>query len=143
MALVLFSLKFEQQGAVSSVPYFTQEYGWNDSTVGLFLALMGVAVIPVNIFMGGASKYIKDRYQCLISLGLCFLGGLFVIVFSPGGNQIMERQYFSAFVTIYVATVVMEGAAMSLMSKVMMFKDVAWVCVVLTMLATPWDVVSS
>lgn len=122
MVLVLFSLKFEQQGAVSSVPYFTREYGWRESTMGLFLTTMGVAVIPVNILMGGASKYVKDRHQCLLSLGLCVIGGGLVAFLSPNPTEILKWQYFSAFVTIYVATVVMEGAAMSLMSKVTMPK---------------------
>lgn len=118
MILLLFVLKLQQQSAVSSVPFFTGPYGWEESGVGLFLAVMGIAVIPLNILMGALSRFMKDRRQCMLSLVLCFVASLFIVVPSPHPTRILQWQYFTAFISIYVATVVMEGAAMSLMSKV-------------------------
>ncbi|GMH35396.1 hypothetical protein BSKO_03264 [Bryopsis sp. KO-2023] len=118
MVVLLFMLKLEQQGAVSSVPIFTEEYGWGESRVGFFLAIMGIVVIPVNIMMGAMSKYVRDHVQCLLALVVCTLGSLLIVVPNVNAVKIVTWRYFTGFIMIYVATVVMEGAAMSLMSKV-------------------------
>ncbi|GMH35397.1 hypothetical protein BSKO_03265 [Bryopsis sp. KO-2023] len=123
MVTLLFALKLEQQGAVSSLPMFTNKYGWSESNVGLFLAIMGVVVIPVNLMMGVLSKYAKDQVQCLFTNLLCLVGSVIIIgvpynVFDNDAGELGRLRYFSGFTIVYVATIVMEGAAMSLMSKV-------------------------
>lgn len=123
MVTLLFVLKLEQQGAISSVPMFTKRYGWKESNVGMFLAVMGVVVIPVNLMMGILSKCAKDQVQCLSTSLLCLVGSM-IIVGIPSLNAqssaagLDRWRYFSGFTIVYVATIVMEGAAMSLMSKV-------------------------
>ncbi|CAD7694892.1 unnamed protein product [Ostreobium quekettii] len=115
--LLLFLLKVLQQGAVSSFPIYGDHYQWTDKQIGMFLAAMGIFVLPVNFFVGALSYRILDRELCSISLSLCLLGS--VLVYSTHTYHFIATwRYFTGFSVIYVATIVLEGAAMSLMSKV-------------------------
>eukprot|EP00803_Ostreobium_quekettii_P006559 evm.model.scf_488EXC.1 EVM.evm.TU.scf_488EXC.1 scf_488EXC:2875-3342(+) len=78
---------------------------------------MGIFVLPVNFFVGLLSYRILDRELCSISLTLCLLGS--VLVYSDHTSHFIATwRYFTGFSVIYVATIILEGAAMSLMSKV-------------------------
>lgn len=93
------------------------EYDWSMKMIGLFLAAMGIFVLPVNFLVGILSSYILDRELCSISLSMCILGSV-VVLTDNMKHPIAEWRYFSGFTIIYVATIMLEGAAMSLMSKV-------------------------
>ena len=58
--LMLFLLKLLQQGSVSAVPLFTMSfYGWDMSTVGLFMAAMSLAMLPLNFSVAAITAVVR------------------------------------------------------------------------------------
>jgi hypothetical protein len=61
----LFLLKLLQQGAVSSAPLLTESfYGWSESTVGLFMAAMSMAMLPVNFSVAAMTAVVRPACIC-------------------------------------------------------------------------------
>jgi hypothetical protein len=75
--LMLFLLKLLQQGSVSAVPLFTIEfYHWDMSTVGLFMAAMSLAMLPLNFSVAALTPLVR----CL----LLPAAGAFVLASAQG-----------------------------------------------------------
>jgi hypothetical protein len=57
---MLFLLKLLQQGAVSAVPLFTINfYGWDVGGVGLFMAGMSLAMLPLNFSVAAIASMVR------------------------------------------------------------------------------------
>jgi hypothetical protein len=66
--VMLFLLKLLQQGAVSAVPLFTIHfYGWDMSGVGLFMAGMSLAMLPLNFSVAAVASMVRP---CLYTISL-------------------------------------------------------------------------
>eukprot|EP00891_Asterochloris_glomerata_P001311 jgi/Astpho2/1311/Aster-06184 len=113
--IVLYLLKLVQQAYLDSLPLFTSRlYGWTAGEAGLLLAAFGISVIPVNTIVGYVADYVSDRtvnasalFLTIVACAMCFCAG------SP------MWLYFSGGLLLFFCTVVLEGTAMSLCSKVM------------------------
>lgn len=58
--VMLFLLKLLQQGSVSAVPVFTEDfYGWRAGAVGLFMTATSLAMIPVNFSVAGLATLVR------------------------------------------------------------------------------------
>ncbi|KAL6556784.1 hypothetical protein OROHE_006660 [Orobanche hederae] len=95
----------------------TYYFGWTTSRVSIFLACLGLTVLPINIIVGSyISNMYEDRQILLASEIVVFLG----IVFSF--NFIIPYsvpQYVCSGLVMFVAAEVLEGVNLSLLSRVM------------------------
>ena len=58
--LMLFLLKLLQQGSVSATPLFAGEFfGWDKSAVGLFMAGMSLAMLPLNLSVASMTTLVR------------------------------------------------------------------------------------
>lgn len=112
---ILFLLKLVQQAYLDSLPLFSGKlYGWSSSQAGLMLAVFGLTVIPVNTAVGQISDHVSDRGLNAVTLFITAVGcGLLMC----GGRPVW--MYFLGGTLVFMCTVILEGSAMSLMSKIM------------------------
>ncbi len=112
---ILFLLKLVQQAYLDSLPLFSGKlYSWSSSQAGLMLAVFGLTVIPVNTAVGQISDHVSDRGLNAVTLFITAVGcGLLMC----GGRPVW--MYFLGGTLVFMCTVILEGSAMSLMSKIM------------------------
>ncbi|KAL1569008.1 SPX domain-containing membrane protein-like protein [Salvia divinorum] len=116
--LIYFMLKYAMEILLSESSVVTTYYfGWTTGTVSIFLACLGLTVLPVNIVVGSyISNMFEDRQILMASEIVVFLG----IVFSF--NIIVPYsvpQYIVAGLVMFVSAEVLEGVNLSLLSRVM------------------------
>ncbi|PRW39266.1 MFS general substrate transporter [Chlorella sorokiniana] len=112
--LALLVQKMVQQAYLDSLPLFTEVLlSWRSSQKGLFLGLVSLAMVPVNAAVGAASARISDRLMVCAAVVLCTLC-LAALAWAATAPPV----FFAAGVLLFVGTVVLEGTATSLMSKV-------------------------
>ncbi|QCE08143.1 SPX domain-containing membrane protein At4g11810-like [Vigna unguiculata] len=116
--LIYFMLKYAMEILLSESSVVTTYYfNWTTSTVSVFLACLGLTVLPVNIVVGSyISNMFEDRQILLASEIMVFLGILFsfnVIV------PYSEPQYVCSGLLMFVSAEVLEGVNLSLLSRVM------------------------
>ncbi|KAL8520372.1 hypothetical protein ACS0TY_011052 [Phlomoides rotata] len=116
--LIYFMLKYAMEILLSESSVVTTYYfGWGTSTVSIFLACLGLTVLPVNIVVGSyVSNMFEDRQILLASEIVVFLGILssfnFIIPYSV-------LQYVCSGLAMFVSAEVLEGVNLSLLSRVM------------------------
>ncbi|XP_004298733.1 PREDICTED: SPX domain-containing membrane protein At4g11810-like [Fragaria vesca subsp. vesca] len=116
--LIYFMLKYAMEILLSESSVVTTYYfNWSTSSVAIFLASLGLTVLPVNILVGSyISNMFEDRQILLASEILVFLG----IVLSF--NVIIPytvAQYVVSGLIMFVSAEVLEGVNLSLLSRVM------------------------
>lgn len=112
--VILLVLKTVQQAYIDGLPLFTQGlYGWADGTVGTYIGLISLSMLPVNVAVGAVSGKLSDRVLNAACLALALVGCCQLM---KGGFP--QWNYFVGGVVVFASTIVLEGAAMSLMSKV-------------------------
>ncbi|EPS67471.1 hypothetical protein M569_07304, partial [Genlisea aurea] len=116
--LIYFMLKYAMEILLSESSVVTSYYfGWTTSSVAIFLACLGLTVLPVNAIVGSyVCNMFEDRQILLASEIVVLLG----IVFSF--NFIIKYsvpQYVSSGLIMFVAAEVLEGVNLSLLSRVM------------------------
>ncbi|KAL6182112.1 hypothetical protein ACLB2K_043535 [Fragaria x ananassa] len=116
--LIYFMLKYAMEILLSESSVVTTYYfNWSTSSVAIFLASLGLTVLPVNILVGSyISNMFEDRQILLASEILVFLG----IVLSF--NVIIRytvAQYVVSGLIMFVSAEVLEGVNLSLLSRVM------------------------
>ncbi|KAL6177192.1 hypothetical protein ACLB2K_048718 [Fragaria x ananassa] len=116
--LIYFMLKYAMEILLSESSVVTTYYfNWSTSSVAIFLASLGLTVLPVNILVGSyISNMFEDRQILLASEILVFLG----IVLSF--NVIVPytvAQYVVSGLIMFVSAEVLEGVNLSLLSRVM------------------------
>ncbi|KAG9149255.1 hypothetical protein Leryth_003240 [Lithospermum erythrorhizon] len=116
--LIYFMLKYAMEILLSESSVITTYYfQWSTSSVAIFLASLGLTVLPVNILVGSyISNMFEDRQILLASEIMVFMGILFSfqIVF-----QYTVPQYVISGLVMFVSAEVLEGVNLSLLSRVM------------------------
>ncbi|XP_027357717.1 SPX domain-containing membrane protein At4g22990-like isoform X1 [Abrus precatorius] len=116
--LIYFMLKYAMEILLSESSVITTYYfNWSTSTVAVFLACLGLTVLPVNIVVGSyISNLFEDRQILLASEIMVLLGVLLsfhiIIPYS-------EPQYIFSGLLLFVSAEVLEGVNLSLLSRVM------------------------
>ncbi|KAK2664680.1 hypothetical protein Ddye_003254 [Dipteronia dyeriana] len=116
--LIYFMLKYVMEILLSESSVITTYYfSWSTSTVAIFLACLGLTVLPVNIVVGSyISNMFEDR-QILMASEIMVLVGI-VLSF----NVIIPYsvpQYVCSGLILFVFAEVLEGVNLSLLSRVM------------------------
>ncbi|KAK4486435.1 hypothetical protein RD792_009111 [Penstemon davidsonii] len=116
--LIYFMLKYAMEILLSESSVVTTYYfGWTTSSVSIFLACLGLTVLPVNIIVGSyISNMYEDRQILLASEIIVFLGILFSFQFIVPYSV---PQYVCSGLIMFVAAEVLEGVNLSLLSRVM------------------------
>ncbi|MCL7023770.1 hypothetical protein MKW94_027539 [Papaver nudicaule] len=110
--LIYFMLKYAMEILLSESSVVTTYYfGWSTSSVAIFLACLGITVLPVNIFVGSyISNMFEDRQILLASEIMVFIGILLSFhIISPYS---VPQYVCSAFIT-FVFAEVLEGMSYS------------------------------
>ncbi|KAG2262319.1 hypothetical protein Bca52824_069398 [Brassica carinata] len=116
--LIYFMLKYAMEILLSESSVVTSYYfGWTTSSVAIFLACLGLTVLPINILVGSyISNMFEDRQILLTSEIIVFIGILFSFnLFIP----YTVPQYVISGLVMFVAAEVLEGVNLSLLSRVM------------------------
>ncbi|KAE9617405.1 hypothetical protein Lalb_Chr03g0035031 [Lupinus albus] len=110
-------LKYVMEILLSESSVITTYYfNWSTSTVSIFLASLGLTVLPVNIVVGSyISNMFEDRQILLASELMVCLGVLLSFHIIPYS----EPQYICSGLLLFVSAEVLEGVNLSLLSRVM------------------------
>ncbi|KAL9350042.1 hypothetical protein Peur_057297 [Populus x canadensis] len=116
--LIYFMLKYAMEVLLSESSVVTTYYfGWSTSSVAIFLACLGLTVLPVNIVVGSyISNMFEDRQILLTSEIMVCIGILLSFhIISP----YTVPQYVCSGLIMFVSAEVLEGVNLSLLSRVM------------------------
>ena len=99
--LIYFMLKFAMEILLSESSVVTTFYfNWTTSTVAIFLAVLGLTVLPVNVIVGSyVTNLFQDRYLLLpnlekpLAIALLFLGRVFMFTL-PAAILIIFHIFF-------------------------------------------------
>ncbi|KAK6117107.1 hypothetical protein DH2020_049152 [Rehmannia glutinosa] len=116
--LIYFMLKYVMEILLAESSVVTAYYfGWSTSTVSIFLACLGLTVLPVNLVVGNyISNMFEDRQILLASQIMVLLGIL--CSFHLVGSYSVPQYVLSGLIT-FVSAEVLEGVNLSLLSRVM------------------------
>ncbi|KAJ7944855.1 SPX domain-containing membrane protein [Quillaja saponaria] len=116
--LIYFMLKYVMEILLSeSSVISTYYFNWSTSSVAIFLACLGLTVLPVNIIVGSyISNMFEDRQILMASEIMVFFGILlsFHMLFPYS-----VPQYVCSGLLVFVSAEVLEGVNLSLLSRVM------------------------
>ncbi|KAF9685771.1 hypothetical protein SADUNF_Sadunf03G0088800 [Salix dunnii] len=116
--LIYFMLKYAMEVLLSESSVVTTYYfGWSTSSVAIFLACLGLTVLPVNVVVGSyISNMFEDRQILLASEIMVCIGILLSFhIISP----YTVPQYVCSGLILFVSAEVLEGVNLSLLSRVM------------------------
>ncbi|KAK4363771.1 hypothetical protein RND71_019012 [Anisodus tanguticus] len=116
--LIYFMLKYAMEILLSESSVVTTYYfSWSTGTVAIFLACLGLTVLPVNLVVGSyISNMFEDRQILLASEIMVCVGILMSF------NVIIPYsvpQYVCSGLLLFVSAEVLEGVNLSLLSRVM------------------------
>ncbi|XP_043715165.1 SPX domain-containing membrane protein At4g22990-like [Telopea speciosissima] len=116
--LIYFMLKYAMEILLAESSVITFYYfSWSTSSVAIFLACLGLTVLPVNIVVGSyISNMFEDRQILLASEIIVGIGIL--LSFHVFGPYSVPQYVCSALIT-FVSAEVLEGVNLSLLSRVM------------------------
>ncbi|XP_059441581.1 SPX domain-containing membrane protein At4g22990-like isoform X1 [Corylus avellana] len=116
--LIYFMLKYAMEILLSESSVITTYYfQWSTSTVAIFLACLGLTVLPINIVVGNyISNMFEDRQILMASEIMVCIGILLSFhIFSP----YTVPQYVCSGLIMFVSAEVLEGVNLALLSRVM------------------------
>nr|CAB3450680.1 unnamed protein product [Digitaria exilis] len=116
--LIYFMLKFAMEILLSESSVVTTYYfNWTTSTVAIFLAVLGLTVLPVNVIVGTyVTNLFQDRQILVASEIMVLIGIVMSFCFTP---QYSVPQYVTSALITFVFAEVLEGVNLSLLSHVM------------------------
>ncbi|CAN6246582.1 unnamed protein product [Urochloa humidicola] len=116
--LIYFMLKFAMEILLSESSVVTTFYfNWTTSTVAIFLAVLGLTVLPVNVIVGSyVTNLFQDRQILVASEIMVLVGIVMSFCFTP---QYSVPQYVTSALITFVFSEVLEGVNLSLLSRVM------------------------
>ncbi|XP_008812458.2 LOW QUALITY PROTEIN: SPX domain-containing membrane protein OsI_21475-like [Phoenix dactylifera] len=116
--LIYFMLKYAMEILLSESSVITTYYfRWSTSSVAIFLAVLGLTVLPVNAIVGTyISNMFEDR-QILLASEIMVLVGI-ILSFHISRLYTVPQYVCSALIT-FVFAEVLEGVNLSLLSQVM------------------------
>jgi hypothetical protein len=164
--LVYFTLKFFLESLLSSTAILTEYYfDWGGNTSGIYLAILGLLVLPANWLVSEASQRYDDRDLILVTAVLLLLECLVILPWwqqssssssssseeedsaleDSNNNNYSVRHYVLGSVMIFVSANALEGPNMSLLSTRRFHLDIDMVCSMseywppkLVLLVVPW-----
>lgn len=116
--LIYFMLKFAMEILLSESSVVTTFYfKWTTSTVAIFLAVLGLTVLPVNVIVGSyVTNLFQDRQILVASEIMVLIGIVMSFCFTP---HYSVPQYVTSALITFVFAEVLEGVNLSLLSRVM------------------------
>ncbi|CAD6262631.1 unnamed protein product [Miscanthus lutarioriparius] len=116
--LIYFMLKYAMEILLSESSVVTTYYfSWSTSVVAIFLAILGLTVLPVNAIVGSyITNLFEDRQILLASEVMVLIGIIMSFRFTP--RYSIPQYVISALIT-FVFAEVLEGVNLSLLSRVM------------------------
>ncbi|KAJ1280529.1 hypothetical protein BS78_04G240200 [Paspalum vaginatum] len=116
--LIYFMLKFAMEILLSESSVVTTFYfKWTTSTVAIFLAVLGLTVLPVNVIVGSYITNLFQDRQILVASEIMVLIGIGMsFCFTP---HYSVPQYVTSALITFVFAEVLEGVNLSLLSRVM------------------------
>ncbi|XP_074317276.1 SPX domain-containing membrane protein At4g22990-like [Silene latifolia] len=116
--LIYFMLKYAMEILLSESSVVTTYYfGWSTSSVAIFLACLGLTVLPVNIVVGSYISNMFQERQILLASEIVVLVGI-VLSFNLFIPYSVPQYVFSGLI-MFVSAEVLEGVNLSLLSRVM------------------------
>ncbi|OIW01116.1 hypothetical protein TanjilG_25224 [Lupinus angustifolius] len=115
---VYFMLKYAMEIVLAESSLITEYYfNWSTSNVAIFLACLGLTVLPVNVVIGNyISNIFEERQLLLVSQILVCIGLLLSFhIFIPYS----VTQYVGSALITFVSAEVLEGVNLSLLSRMM------------------------
>ncbi|KAJ4775244.1 SPX domain-containing membrane protein [Rhynchospora pubera] len=116
--LIYFMLKYAMEILLAESSVVTAYYfNWSTSSVAIFLAILGITVLPVNAAIGSyISNMFEDR-QILLGSEIMVLIGI-IFSFHVTRSYTVPQYVTSALIT-FVSAEVLEGVNLALLSSVM------------------------
>ncbi|PON57499.1 Major facilitator [Parasponia andersonii] len=116
--LIYFMLKYAMEILLSESSVITTYYfSWSTSSVAIFLACLGLTVLPVNIIVGSyISNMFEDR-QILLASEIMVCAGVLLSFHIIIPYTVV--QYVCSGLIMFVSAEVLEGVNLSLLSRVM------------------------
>lgn len=116
--LIYFMLKFAMEILLSESSVVTTFYfKWTTSNVAIFLAVLGLTVLPVNVVVGTyVTNLFQDRQILVASEIMVLIGIVTSFCFTP---HYSVPQYVTSALITFVFAEVLEGVNLSLLSRVM------------------------
>jgi len=116
--LIYFMLKYAMEILLSESSVVTTYYfNWDTSAVAIFLAILGLTVLPVNAVVGSyVTNWFEDRQILLASEIMVLIG---IIMSFRYTSHYSIPQYVSSALITFVFAEVLEGVNLSLLSRVM------------------------
>lgn len=113
--LIYFVLKLVLEALLSSCANLTHFYfDWDSSVTGVFLACLGLLMLPANLGVAWLASRYDDRELIVAFQSVMLLGCLVIMQY---GQIYSLLQYLIASVIIFVSTNALEGPNMSLLSN--------------------------
>jgi predicted MFS family arabinose efflux permease len=105
--LIYFLLKLVLEGVLSSSAILTSFYfGWNSNLVGIYLACLGLCMLPANLCVAFLAKRYDDRELIMTMQVVLLAGCIGVMQYSPSYSAV---QYVSASFVLFLSTNALEG----------------------------------
>ncbi|EHA8586710.1 SPX domain-containing membrane protein [Cocos nucifera] len=116
--LIYFMLKYAMEILLSESSVITTLYfSWSTCTVAIFLAILGLTVLPVNAIVGSYLANMFEDRQILLASEIILLIGI-ILSFHVTRLYSVPQYVCSALIT-FVSAEVLEGVNLSLLSRVM------------------------
>lgn len=116
--LIYFMLKFGMEILLSESSVITAYYfKWTTSSVAIFLAILGLTVLPVNAIVGSYISNLFEDRKILLASEIMMLVGI-ALSFHITSSYTVPQYVSSALIT-FVSAEVLEGVNLSLLSQVM------------------------
>ncbi|KAI0499372.1 hypothetical protein KFK09_020275 [Dendrobium nobile] len=116
--LIYFMLKFGIEILLSESSVITSYYfKWTTSSVAIFLAILGLTVLPVNAIVGSYISNLFEDRKILLASEIMMLVGIALSFHVTSSYTVI--QYVSSALITFVSAEVLEGVNLSLLSRVM------------------------
>ncbi|XP_042459578.1 SPX domain-containing membrane protein OsI_21475-like isoform X1 [Zingiber officinale] len=116
--LIYFMLKYSMEILLSESSVVSGYYfGWSTGQVAIFLAVLGLTVLPINAIVGTYISNMFEERQILLGSEILVLLGI-LLSFKVTGTYAVPQYVGSALIT-FVAAEVLEGVNLALLSQVM------------------------
>jgi hypothetical protein len=112
---IYFALKLVSESILSAASILTRFYfDWDSGISGMYLAALGLLVLPANLGVAFLSRLYDDRELIIAMYMIMSLGCLSIIQYT---EVYRPTQYIASSVVLFISTNAIEGPNMSLLSK--------------------------
>jgi MFS family permease len=113
--LIYFVLKLILESSLSSASTLTRFYfGWDSSFSGIYLAALGLLMLPANLGVAYLARRYDDR-ELMVGMQVVMLAGCLIVLHYS--DSYSAGQYVFGSVAMFIGANALEGPTMSLLSK--------------------------